>query len=52
MMLSGNQAQNKQTLSSLEQLGVSYIVAVPSPDGKATLPNQGDAIKTLSKVLS
>jgi probable F420-dependent oxidoreductase len=52
MMLSGNQAQNKQALSSLEQLGVSYIVAVPSPDGKATLPNQVDAIKTLSKLLS
>src|SRR5467141_2591069 len=52
MMLSGNQAQNKQTLSSLEQLGVSYIVAVPSPDGKASVPNQVDAIKTLSKLLS
>src|SRR6266849_6505118 len=52
MMLSRNQAQNKQTLSSLEQLGVSYIVAVPSPDGKASVPNQVDAIKTLSKLLS
>ena len=52
MMLSGNQAQNKQTLSSLEQLGVSYIVAVPSPDGKASVPDQVDAIKTLSKLLS
>ena len=52
MMLSGNQAQNKKVLSGLEQLGVSYIVAVPSPDGKASVPNQVDAIKTLSKLLS
>ena len=52
MMLSGNHAQNKQTLSSLDQLGVSYIVAVPSPDGKASVPDQVDAIKTLSKLLS
>jgi probable F420-dependent oxidoreductase len=52
MMLSGNQAQNKQTLASLEQLGVSYIVAVPSPDGKASVPDQVDGIKTLSTLLS
>jgi len=51
IMLSGNQAQNKHILSSLEQLGVSYIVAVPSPDGKASVPNQIEAIKTLSKLL-
>ena len=52
IMLSGNQAQNKKILSGLEQLGVSYIVAVPSQDGKASVPNQVDAIKTLSKLLS
>lgn len=52
IMLSGNQAQNKKILSTLEQLGVSYIVAVPSPDGKVTVPNQIDAIRTLSKLLS
>src|SRR6266705_3357356 len=52
IMLSGNQAQNKQILSRLEELGVSYIVAVPSPDGKASVPNQVDSIKTLSKLLS
>jgi alkanesulfonate monooxygenase SsuD/methylene tetrahydromethanopterin reductase-like flavin-dependent oxidoreductase (luciferase family) len=51
IMLSGNQAENKKILSGLEQLGVSYIVAVPSPDGKASLPNQVDAIKTLSRLL-
>jgi hypothetical protein len=50
-MLSGNEAQNNKILSGLEQLGVSYIVAVPSPDGKASIPHQVDAIKTLSKLL-
>ena len=52
IMLSGNQAQNKQILSSLEQLGVSYVVAVPSPDGKASVPNQIESIKALSTLLS
>ena len=52
VMLSGNQAQNKKILSGLEQLGVSYIIAVPSPDGKGSVANQVGAIKTLSKVLS
>jgi probable F420-dependent oxidoreductase len=52
IMLTGNQAQNKKILSGLEQLGVSYMVAVPSPDGKASVPNQVNAIKTLSRLLS
>jgi probable F420-dependent oxidoreductase len=52
IMLSGNQAQNKQILSSLEEIGVSYVVAVPSPDGKASVSNQEEAIKTLSRLLS
>jgi probable F420-dependent oxidoreductase len=51
IMLSGNQAQNRQILSSLEELGVSYVVAVPSPDGKAGVSNQVEAIKTLSILL-
>jgi hypothetical protein len=52
IMLSGNQTQNKKILSGLEQLGVSYIVAVPSFDGKASVPNQVDGINALSKLLS
>jgi probable F420-dependent oxidoreductase len=51
IMLAGNMAQNKQILSRLEELGVSYMVAVPSPDGKASVSNQIDAIKALSKLL-
>jgi probable F420-dependent oxidoreductase len=52
MMLSGNPAQNKQILSRLHELGVSSLVAVPSPDGKASVADQMDAIKALSKLLS
>jgi hypothetical protein len=52
IMLSGNQVENKKILSGLEQLGVSYIVAVPSPDGKASVSNQIDSIKTLTKLLN
>ncbi len=52
IMLSGNPAQNKQIFSRLAELGVSYLVASPSPDGKASIPNQIDAIKSLSKLLS
>ncbi len=51
IMLSGDEAQNKKILLGLEQLGVSYIVAVPSPDGKASISNQVDAVKTLARLL-
>lgn len=51
IMLAGDMAQNKQIISRLEELGVSYMVAVPSPDGKASVSNQIDAIKALSKLL-
>jgi probable F420-dependent oxidoreductase len=51
IMLSKNLAQNKDILSRLEGLGVSYLVVVPSPDGKASVSNQVDAVKTLSKLL-
>ena len=52
IMFSGNPAQNKQILSRLQELGVSYLVAVPSPDGKASVADQMDAIKALSKLFS
>lgn len=51
IMLSGNMSQNKDIVSSLEALGVSYIVGVPSPDGKVSMSNQVDAVKALSKLL-
>jgi probable F420-dependent oxidoreductase len=51
IMLAGNMAQNKQILSRLEELQVSYMVAVPSPDGRASVSNQIDSIRTLSKLL-
>src|SRR2546422_1498375 len=51
IMLSGDETQNKKILSGLEQLGDSYIVAVPNPDGRASVSTQVDAIRTLSKLL-
>jgi len=51
IMLSGDQAQNKKILSALAQLGVSYIIAVPSQDGNASVANQVGSIKTLSRLL-
>lgn len=51
IMLSGNVSQNKDIVSHLEGLGISYIVGVPSPDGKVSTSNQVDAIKALSKLL-
>lgn len=51
IMLSGNTSQNKDIISSLERLGVYYIVGVPSPDGKASVAHQVDAIKALSKLV-
>jgi probable F420-dependent oxidoreductase len=49
--LSRNQEQNRQILSRLDELGVSYIVASISPDGKATMNDQVSAIRTLSELL-
>ena len=51
IMLSGNVSQNKDIISNLEALGVSYVVGVPSPDGKVSASNQVDAVKALSKLL-
>ena len=51
IMLSGSTAQNKEIIARLEALGVSYIVGVPSPDGKVSASDQVDAIKALSKLL-
>jgi probable F420-dependent oxidoreductase len=51
IMLSGNLPHNKDIISNLEALGVSYIVGVPSPDGKVGTRNQVDAVKALSKLL-
>ena len=51
IMLSGNMPQNKDIISNLEALGVTYVVGVPSPDGKVSTSNQVDAVKALSKLL-
>jgi len=51
IMLSGNRSQNKEIISGLESLGISYLVAAVSPDGKASISSQVDAVRTLAKLL-
>jgi len=52
IMLSGNHEQNKKIVSRLKDLGVSYCIGVPSPDGKVSTQDQIEAIKELSKLLA
>jgi probable F420-dependent oxidoreductase len=51
IMLSGNREQNKQIVSRLEDLGVSYCIGVPSPDGRVSTRDQIEAVKELSRLL-
>ncbi len=45
VILSSDTQQNRKILNSLEGLGVSYIILVPSPDGKATTSDQVETLK-------
>ena len=45
VLLSGNRAQNKEIIRTLEELGVAYLVVAISPDGKASIANQIDGMK-------
>ena len=47
IILSSDMQQNRKILTSLESLGVSYLVLVPSPDGKATAQDQ---IESMTKI--
>ncbi len=49
VMLSANRTQNKRILEGLEELGISYLVLAPSPDGKATVSSQIDGLKMVSE---
>ncbi len=49
VMLSANRAQNRRILEGLEELGVSYAVVSPSPDGKATVSAQIDGLRMISE---
>jgi hypothetical protein len=48
IILSSNMEQNRGTVSRLEELGVSYLVIVPSIDGKATIADQIESMKSVS----
>ncbi len=47
IILSSNRGENKQILERLEELGISYLVMVPSPDGKTPGPDQINGLKTI-----
>jgi len=48
IMLSSNREENRKTMHALETLGVSYIVLVPSADGKASVTDHVDAMKMIA----
>jgi probable F420-dependent oxidoreductase len=48
-ILSGNLNENKNTVSELQKLGVSCILVTPSPDGKTTLADQVESLRTISE---
>lgn len=48
VMLSSNMSQNKEIISELEKLGISYIVIASSPDGKVSVQDQIDGLKTIA----
>jgi len=47
VLLSGNRAQNKQILQTLNEIGVAYLVVALSPDGKAPVANQIEGMKMI-----
>src|SRR5208283_4424563 len=49
ILLSGNMGENREIISELEKLGVSYAVVVTSPDGKVALPDQLEGLKLIAK---
>jgi probable F420-dependent oxidoreductase len=48
-ILSGNMAENKNTISELQKLGVSYMLVTPNPEGKANLADQVESLRTISE---
>jgi len=49
LILSGDMDENKNTVSKLEQLGVTYMLVAPSPDGKIPIPEQVQSLRTFAK---
>lgn len=49
LILSENMAENKNTVSELQKLGVSYMLVTPNPDGKTNLADQVESLRTISE---
>jgi probable F420-dependent oxidoreductase len=49
IMLSSNREENGKIIRTLETLGVSYMVLVPGPDGKASVADQVEGMRMIAR---
>ncbi len=49
VILSSDMHQNRTMLARLESLGISYLVLVPSPDGRVTVSDQIKSLNMIAK---
>jgi probable F420-dependent oxidoreductase len=49
LLLAGSMAENKNTVTELEKLGVTHMLVTPSPDGKIPLPDQVVNLRAISE---
>ena len=49
VILSSNKTENELILKRLEELGVSYVIVVPSHDGKTSVASQVEGLKMIAK---
>jgi hypothetical protein len=41
--------ENKNTISELQKLGVSYMLLAPSPEGKTDVADQVESLRAISE---
>ena len=49
ILLSRNMEENREVISGLEKMGVTYALVVTSPDGKVPLKDQLDGLKLIAR---
>ncbi len=49
LILSGNMSENKNTVSELQKLGVSYMLVAPSPTGTTSVADQVESLRAISE---
>jgi probable F420-dependent oxidoreductase len=49
LMLSGNMSENMNTIAELQNLGISYVLVTPSPDGTTSLVDQLASLRAISE---